>query len=302
MNRRNFIVSSGALASAAILPAQAQSVSARTDSVDVAKAGERKFKLGTITYNIAASWDLATLLTACKTTHYDYVELRTTHAHKVEPSLSREQRRDVKKQFEDSGIRLWSFGSICEFESPEPGTVKAQIESCKAFCQLAADMGAKGVKVRPNGLPKGVETEKTLEQIGKALQECGQAADEHGVEIWVEVHGNGTQIPSNMRRIIDHCGHPKVGICWNSNPTDVKDGSIKESFELLKKDIRSCHINELWSDYPYRELFAGLRSIGYDRVTFMEVAGVPEEAGAKEPVAAIRFMRYYRALWSELAG
>lgn len=104
-----------------------------------------------------------------------------------------------------------------------------------------------------------------------------------------------------MRTLMDHCGHPSVGVCWNSNPTDVKDGSIKEAFELLKKDIKSCHINELWSPYPWRELFAGLDAIGYDRVTLMEVAGVPEDPAAKDPVeAAIRFMRYYRALWREL--
>jgi len=301
MNRRHFLLSSGALAGSAVLPASVGPAAAAVDSAAGSKPAGPKFKLGTITYNIGAACDLATLLAVCKTTHYDYVELRTTHAHKVEPDLSTEARRQVKRQFEDAGVRLWSFGTVCEFQSPEPGVVKTQIESCRAFCQLAAEVGAQGVKVRPNGLPKGVETEKTLEQIGKALQECGRAAEDCGVEIWVEVHGGGTQNPPNMRRILDHCGHPKVGICWNSNPTDVKEGSIREAFELLKKDIRSCHITELWSDYPYRELFAGFRSIGYDRVTFMEVAGVPEEPGAKEPAAAIRFMRYYRALWNELA-
>ena len=99
---------------------------------------------------------------------------------------------------------------------------------------------------------------------------------------------------------MDACGHPSVGVCWNSNPTDVKDGSIKEAFELLKKDIRSCHINELWSGYPYRELFTELKAIGYDRVTLMECPGVPEAATAKSPEAAIRFMKYYKALWTEL--
>ena len=42
-------------------------------------------------------------------------------------------------------------------------------------------------------------------------------------------------------------------------------------------------------------------SIGYDRVTLMEVPGVPEDPAARQPDAAIRFMRYYRALWTELA-
>ena len=293
MNRRDFFTASGALAGATLLP--------RGPAAGSPKTQEPKFKLGTITYNVGEKWDLATLLKVCKAVKYEYVELRTSHAHKVEPTITADQRRDVKKQFEDAGIKLWSYGTICEFHSPDPSAVKKQIEDCKAFCQLAADTGAKGVKVRPNGLPKGVEPAKTLEQIGKALQECGKAAEDSGVEIWVEVHGGGTQLPANMRSLIDHCGHKAVGICWNSNATDVKDGSVRESFDLLKKDIRSCHINELWSGYPYRELFAGLKSIGYDRVTFMEVGGVAEEPNAKQPDAAIRFMRYYRALWTELA-
>jgi len=30
-----------------------------------------------------------------------------------------------------------------------------------------------------------------------------------------------------------------VGVCWNSNPTDVVDGSVKASFELLRPWIRN---------------------------------------------------------------
>lgn len=288
LSRRGFLAASGALAAAPLLPAPR----ARTE--------EAKFHLGTITYNVAATWDLPTLLQVCKTTGYGYVELRTTHAHKVETDLSADQRREVKKQFDDSGIKLWSFGTVCEFQAADPAIVKKNIDDCRAWCALAADLGAKGVKVRPNGLPKGADLARTLDQIGKALQDCGKAAADHGVEIWVEVHGGTTQNPPHMRTILDACGHDRVGICWNSNPTDVKDGSIRESFDLLKKDIRSCHINELWSGYPYRELFAGLKSIQFDRVTLMECAGVPEAARAKSPEAAIRFMRYYKALWTEL--
>src|SRR5262245_59775298 len=290
VSRRGFLAAAGATAAGPLLHLPALE----------ARADPPKFQLGTISYNIGATWDLATLLQVCKTTGFSMVELRTSHAHKVEPDLTADQRRDVKKQIEDSGIRLWGFGSVCEFHAAQPDVVKKNIEDCRAFCKLAADLGARGVKVRPNGVPKGADLSRTLEQIGKALQECGKAAADHGVEIWVEVHGAVTQNPPHIRTMMDACGHPSVGVCWNSNPTDVKDGSIKEAFDLLKKDIRSCHINELWGPYPYRELFAGLKSIGFDRVTLMECAGVPEAPNAKTPEAAIRFMRYYKALWTEL--
>lgn len=288
--RRAFLASAAGLAASPLLPA----LPARAQEAP-------KFRLGTVTYNIAATWDLPTLLQSCKASGFEYVEFRTTHGHKVEPVLSPEERRDVRKRIEDSGIKAWGLGSVCEFHSADPAVVKKHVDDCRAFCALAADLGAKGVKVRPNGVPKGADLAKTLDQIGKALQECGKAAAEHGVEVWVEVHGAVTQNPPNMRTLMDACGHPSVGVCWNSNPTDVKDGSIKEAFDLLKKDIRSVHINELWGPYPYRELFAGLKSIAYDRVTLMECAGVPEAPNAKAPEAAIRFMRYYRALWTELS-
>jgi sugar phosphate isomerase/epimerase len=300
MNRRSFLRASGSL-SGTMWAADGSGLSASPSGAGAPSPRiSPKFHLGMITYNVGATWDLPTLLDVCRTTGFGYVELRTSHAHKVEPSVPARDRQDIRKQFEDSGVKLWSFGTVCEFQATDPEVVKKNIEECRAFCRLAADVGAKGVKVRPNGVPKGADLQKTLAQIGAALRECGAAAKELGVEIWVEVHGGTTQNPPHMRTLMDACDHPSVGICWNSNPTDVKEGSIKDSFDLLKKDLRSCHINELWSPYPYRELFGALQETGYDRVTFMECAGVPEPANAKSPEAAIRFMRYYRALWSEL--
>jgi len=258
------------------------------------------FKLGLVTYNVAQNWDLHTTLKICKEAGIDAVECRTTHKHGVEPTLSAEQRKDVKKQFADSGIVFWGCGSVCEFQSPNPAEVKKNIETCKRFVELVKDIGGKGVKVRPNGLPNGVPVEKTLEQIGKSLIECGKAAADAGIEIWVEVHGGGTQIPTNTKTIMDHCGHKSVGLTWNSNPTDVKNGSVKESFALLKQWIRSCHINDLQNDasgkYPYRELFTLLRGEGYDRYTMCEVGK------SYSPEQGLPFLKEYKALWTKLAN
>ena len=105
--------------------------------------------------------------------------------------------------------------------------MKKNIETCKEFVQLVADLGGRGVKVRPNGIPKGAALDKTLEQIGKALIPCGKAAEDAGLEIWVEVHGNTTAHPPNMKTIMQHCNHPKVGLTWNSNKDDIVAGSVR---------------------------------------------------------------------------
>jgi sugar phosphate isomerase/epimerase len=270
----------------------------RADAPVVAR--KLKFRMGIVTYNVAKDWDLPTVLKVCKAAGVSPVELRTTHKHGVEPTLTAVERADVKKRFADSGVECWGCGSVCEFHAAEPITVRKNIEECKRFVQLAAEIGGRGVKVRPNGLPKNVPVEQTLEQIGKALIECGKAAADAGVEIWVEVHGPGTSLPMNIKKIMENCGHEKVGLTWNSNQTDKVNGSVAEAFAMLKPWIRSCHINELYNDaagvYPYRELFRLFREANYDRVTLCEVGKTPPTVDS-----GIEFLKYYKALWAELA-
>lgn len=295
-DRRDFVLAG---ASASVLAISASTVGA-VETPKPVSAKEIPFRLGIVTYNVAANWDLATTLKVCKNVGIAAVECRTTHKHGVEPSLTKEQRATVKKQFADSGIVFWGCGSVCEFHATDEAVVRKNIENCKEFISLVADVGGRGVKVRPNGLPKGVPVEKTLAQIGKALKECGKAAADQGVEIWVEVHGSGTQEPPHMKTIMEETALANVGLTWNSNATDVKAGSVKESFELLKKWIKSCHINEIYKDaagvYPYRELFALLRGIGYDRYTMIEVGRTPPDVASGEDM-----LRYYKALWTMLA-
>jgi len=153
------------------------------------EAGEM-LKLGLVTYNLAKDWDVPTIIERCTKTGFEAVELRTTHAHGVEPSLNERQRKEVRKMFEGSAVRLLSLGTACEYHSVE----------------------------------KGVSVEETLRQIGSALRECGTFAEDYGVEIWLEVHDKGTSDLRYIKRIMDIADHKNVGVCWNSNNTDVIGG------------------------------------------------------------------------------
>src|SRR5438132_14273950 len=118
LSRRSFLQTAGAVAAAGF--------AARPDVTRAAAAtdAEPKFQLGIVTYNVAAKWDLATVLKVLKDTKIRNVEFRTTHAHGVEPSLSSSQRQDVKNRGADAGIRIWGLGTVCEFQSPD----KAKVE------------------------------------------------------------------------------------------------------------------------------------------------------------------------------
>jgi len=248
-----------------------------------------KMKLGIVTYNIAKDWDVPTVIKNCTEAKFQGVELRTGHAHGVEVNLSKEQRAEVKKRFGDSPIVLMGLGSAFDFHTPDQGKLRADIAATKDYILLAQDVGAPGVKVRPNGLPAEVPKEKTLEQIGKSLRELGEFGAEHGIQIRLEVHGKDTSHVPHIKTILDTADHKNVGACWNSNQTDLDGEGFDHNFNLLKNKIFTVHMRDVYLDeYPFRKLVAGLNETGFDGYCLAEI---PE---SKDPV---RGLKYFRSLW-----
>jgi len=246
-------------------------------------------QLGIVTYNIAKDWDLPTILARLEKLRYAGVELRTTHAHKVEVDLTKAQRDELRKRLADSPVQLAGLGSAFEYQASDQAVVRRNIEGTKEYVRLAHDIGAPGVKVRPNGVPKGADLDATLRQIGRALHEVGEDAEGFGVEIRVEVHGGVTSELEHFAKILAYADHPNVFACWNSNPSDVKKWSIKQTFGLVAPKVHEVHLRDLTDEaYPWRELFALLGAQNYQGFTLAEI---PESSDPE------RVLRYFRALW-----
>jgi len=184
---------------------------------------------------------------------------------------------------------LMGLGSAFDYHTPDQAKLRADIAATKEYIRLAHDVDAPGVKVRPNGLPKEVPQEKTLEQIGKSLRELGDVAADHGVQIRLEVHGQGTSLLPNVKTIIDTANHKSVGVCWNSNQSDLEGEGFDYNFNLVKDKIFAVHMRDLYLDeYPFRKLLTRLNEIGFQGYCLAEI---PE---SKDP---LRVMKYFRSLW-----
>jgi len=252
-------------------------------------------KLGIVTYNIAKDWDVATIIAVGEEVGLQGVELRTTHAHGVEVELSPAERQAVKDRFGASSVELVGLGSAFEYHSPDPDELKRHVDGTKEYIRLAADVGAPGVKVRPNGLPEEVPVEKTIEQIGLALRDVGAFGADLGVEIRLEVHGRGSCHVPYVAEMINTADHDNVRVCWNSNQADKDEtGGIDSHFALVADNIGLVHINVLYHDYPYRRLFELLHQAGFGGFTLAEIPGCPDLESSK------MLLNYYRALWQEL--
>ena len=287
-NRRSFL-QAAALTGAALAVARPAGQAAEVATPKSFLTRAPRMKLGTVTYNLAQDWDVPTIIKNCEAAGFQGVELRTSHKHGVEVSLSKAERAEVRKQFAGSKVELMGLGSAFDYHTPDQAKLKKDIEATKEYIVLAQDVGATGVKVRPNGLPKEVPVEKTLEQIGRSLHELGEFAQSHGQVIRLEIHGTGTSLLPNIRRILDATDHSSVGACWNSNPTDLDGAGFEQNFNLVKHKIFSVHLRDLFlEDYPFRKLFARLNEEKFSGYCLAEIPP------STDPV---RVMRYFRALW-----
>jgi sugar phosphate isomerase/epimerase len=267
--RRRFLAAAAATAMSGVVP--------------VAVAAAPRLRLGLVTYQWGKAMSLPDLLAVCERTGFTGVELRSTHAHGVEPGMGADARAEARRRLADSPVKLVGLGSACEYHSPDPAVVRRNIDETKVFIDLCAELGGSGVKVRPNGLPKDVPVEKTLDQIGRALRDVGDHAAKAGQQIRVEVHGAGTQEIPHMRTIMEVADHPHVVVCWNCNPTDLTGAGFEANFDSLAPWMGTVHIHDLRPGrvaYPWERLFprlTGCSAPGFTGWCLLEDGSVPDD-------------------------
>ena len=280
ISRRNFIQKSivGGIALATINPLSAW-----------AKSEKPAMKLGLVTYQWAKDWDLPTLIANCTQTGVLGVELRTEHAHGVETRLNPAQRAEVKKMFADSSVTCIGYGANFEYHSPDPVKLRMNVDQTKEYIKLCKDIGASGIKVKPNGLPDGVVKEKTFAQIAASLNEVGKFARDYGQLVRVEVHGEKTQELPNMKAIFDQVTEKNVKMCWNCNDQDLLPPGLEGNFNSVKKWFGdTVHVREFnVGNYPYQQLFDLFNGIHYEGWILLEARTEPADkiAALKEQLA-----------------
>ena len=251
-------------------------------------------KMGLVTYLWGKDWSVPDIIANCTAAGIYGVELRTEHAHGVQPTIDMASRKKVKQMFDDSKVEFLGPGTNQDYHHKDQAKLRASIEETKAFIKLSHDVGGTGVKVKPNTLPKGVSKQKTIEQIGRSLNEVGKYAADYGQEIRVEVHGRETQELPVMKAIMDIADHPAVKVCWNCNMNDLNGEGLEYNFNLVKDRFgKTVHIRELnVGSYPYQELVNLFVKMDYEGWILLECRTSPEDR--------VKAMIEQRKLWRKM--
>ena len=246
-----------------------------------------------LTYNMAAEWDLDTLLEKCATLGFEGVELRTDreHAHGIEVEIGAAEREAARRKFADAGVEIAGLSSGCAFDATDPDELAWNLTRAKAHLDLAADLDAGGVKVFGNKahVNEGVPLEQTVAQIGRALADgdmrrarCAGAVRD----------ARGFTAPEVCNEIMARAGDgPGICLIYNcNNEFDVdSNGSVATSYRAVAPRIGHVHIHDLADpDFPYLELMRLLVADGYDGWCSSELQDSPDRE---------RVLRFQVALW-----
>lgn len=227
--------------------------------------GKSRMKPGFVTYQWGKDWDIPTLIENLTKAGLSGVELRVDHAHGVNIELGKEKRKEIRKQFRNSPVEIIGMGTNQQYDFPDRRKLVESVETTMKFIKLSSDIGGSGVKVKPNQFHEGVPKSRTIEQIGRSLNQLASYGADYGQQIRLEVHGTGTQEIENIKAIMDVADHPNAGICWNCNAEDLKGNGLESNFNLLKDRFGStCHVRELDDhSYPYQELIKLFYKMNY---------------------------------------
>jgi len=254
-------------------------------------------RFGFTTYQWGREWDIPALIANSARAGAEGVELRTElrHAHGVELDLDPAQRREVKKRFAGSALKLVGLATSVRFDSPDPAVLKKNIADGIAFARLSHDVGGSGIRVFPNDFHQDVPEEKTIAQIAAGVDELGRAAADFGQAIRLENHGSAGRLVT-LAKVMQGVRARNVRIKLNCDPRDSQGGTLPENFALVKGYLDdTLHLHELTDTrFPYQLQMKLLAQMGWKGWCLMEAS-----RPAPDLVAA---MREQRRLWDQLVA
>ncbi len=227
---------------------------------------------------VCPEWKIERVAQFAKEAKYDGVEIRVDagHKHEVSSQSSAEVRKYVKKLFADEGVDIPCVATSVQFGSSDPAKRRENIQSAKTNLDLAADLGARVVRMfAGGGIPK--LTDEAAAYIAEAFDEVGNYAKAPGVCPMLESGHDIIKTAVESAEVIKRVKTSNFGVLWNHSEMD------SQTFDLLKAKIRHFHVHEEVLDpnndniLHLAKLIEGIGYNGYISLEIIKGHNLPED-------------------------
>ncbi|MGI6087341.1 MAG: sugar phosphate isomerase/epimerase family protein [Kiritimatiellia bacterium] len=188
--------------------------------------------------------DLESVLELAQRYGYDGIEPRVSakHQHGIELDATPEQRREIVRKVDASGIQLSCIATSCCFADPANATEHAA--DARQYVELAADLGAPCIRVFGGRIGAGVSRDAAIGNMAALLRPLAEYAGKLNVSICMETHDDWCN-PADVAAVMRAVDHPGMAVNWDiMHPVRTKLATIDQSFEQLRTWIRHAHVHD----------------------------------------------------------
>lgn len=232
--------------------------------------------------------DLATDIRAASQAGFDCVEI---WAAKLRDFLRSRSTAELKNLLAEQSITPYSINSIERITFRDEQGRAELLDECEELCRIASEINCPYIVAVPGLLPAGASRNTVIEESVRVLTELSAMGEKFGVGLAFEFLGQpdcSVQTLDLADEIVRLAARPNVGLVIDSFHFYAGGSSLESINELDARRLFIFHINDA-EDRPPRELedrhrllpghgilplkqiTAALRSIGYDRVTSVEI-------------------------------
>lgn len=256
------------------------------------------------------TWTLKQVVEIAISSGYDAIELRFLEGEdslwKL-PAFQGAALRSTWRMLADRGLSVACVDTSCRFHSPDPQERTHWIEEGIRMSELAAALGAPGIRVFGDKIQSGADRASTQKWIADGVRDLAARTNQHGVEVWLETHGDFASSNATMA-ILMESGREDIGVVWDpANAfTDGKE-QPPSAAEHFGSSLRHVHLRDLggsdgqWNPvlagegkFPVRQILTELERIKYDRFVSFEWEKKWRPELAEPEVAIPQFARWFR--------
>jgi sugar phosphate isomerase/epimerase len=189
----------------------------------------------------------------------------------------------TKQLLADHGLVISCLDTSCRFHWPDAKERERWIEEGERMSDLAAELGAPGIRVFGDTIQSGANRTSTRTWIAESIRKLAEIAGPKNVEIWLESHGDFCTA-ADTRAILTDADSQNIGALWDPVNSFASTGERPaDGAEILGGLVRHVHIKDVRRDaadfryvltgdgeFPLSELSTSLRELQFHRFLSFE--------------------------------
>jgi len=268
------------------------------------------------------SWSLERVLDVAGREGYDGVELRFLEGDDAlwaRPELSGRRLGEARRRLRDAGLAVSCVDTRCSFHDPDRSARARSCAEALRSLELAAQLGAKGIRVFGDRIQPGADLAATRGWIADSLQMLARTGERMGVEVWIESHGDFARAADTLS-LFEGVSSGAAGVVWDPANAFEAGETPHDAPGVLGERIRHVHLKDVkrapgtgggpsWTpalvgegDFPAAEVLAILHGRGYGGFVSFEWEKRWHPSIEEPEVALPRFMRWASGVLRRVRG